>query len=63
MTRQTGTNVTLRNVHVQYDATDSDRQTVELPTALKVPPRPTYSYDDYAQEIRERLRATNEVAR
>jgi len=34
-----------------------------LPTALTKPPKPTYSYDDYAQELRERLRATNQLAR
>ena len=34
-----------------------------LPTALFKPPRATYSYEDYAQELRERLRATNQNAR
>jgi len=34
-----------------------------LPTALIKPPKPTYSYDDYAQELRERLRATNQLAK
>jgi len=35
----------------------------ELPTALTKPPKPTYNYDDYAQELKERLRATNRLAR
>ena len=35
----------------------------ELPTALTKQPKPTYNYDDYAQELRERLRAANRVAR
>jgi len=36
---------------------------VDLPTALTKPPKPTYNYDDYAQELKERLRATNRFAR
>jgi len=35
----------------------------DLPTALTKPPKPTYNYDDYAQELKERLRATNQLAR
>lgn len=35
----------------------------ELPTALTKPPKPTYNYDDYALEMRERIRATNQQAR
>ena len=35
----------------------------ELPTALAKPPKRTYSYDDYALELRERLRATNSIAK
>jgi len=35
----------------------------DLPTALTKPPQPTYNYDDYAQELKERLRATNRLAR
>jgi len=35
----------------------------ELPTALTKPPKPTYNYDDYAQELRERIRATTQLAR
>jgi len=35
----------------------------DIPTALMMPPKPTYNYDDYAQELKERLRATNRVAR
>jgi len=31
----------------------------DLPTALTKPPKPTYNYNDYAQELKERLRATN----
>ncbi|XP_011858317.1 PREDICTED: uncharacterized protein LOC105555885, partial [Vollenhovia emeryi] len=34
-----------------------------LPTALTQPPRQTYSYDDYAQELRERMRATQQTAK
>jgi len=34
-----------------------------LPTALSKQPKPTYSYDDYAQELRERIRATNQLAK
>jgi len=32
----------------------------EIPTALTKPPKPTYNYD-YAQELKERLRATNQL--
>jgi len=35
----------------------------DLPTALTKPPKPTYNYDDYAQQLKERLRATNRLAR
>ena len=38
-------------------------QQAELPTALRLAPNPTYNYDDYAQEAKERLRAANETAR
>ncbi|XP_018398570.1 PREDICTED: uncharacterized protein LOC108776451 [Cyphomyrmex costatus] len=34
-----------------------------LPTSLTIPPKPSYTYDDYAQELKERLRATNQIAR
>jgi len=34
-----------------------------LPTALTKQPKQTYSYDDYAQELRERIRATNQLAK
>ncbi|XP_018402807.1 PREDICTED: uncharacterized protein LOC108779800 [Cyphomyrmex costatus] len=34
-----------------------------LPTSLTTPPKPSYTYDDYAQELKERLRATNQIAR
>ncbi|KAL0130248.1 hypothetical protein PUN28_002086 [Cardiocondyla obscurior] len=34
-----------------------------LPTALATAPRNTYTYDDYAQELRERLRASNTIAK
>ncbi|KAM0730356.1 Retrovirus-related Pol polyprotein from transposon 412 [Formica fusca] len=35
----------------------------DLPTALTRPPKPTYNYNDYAQELKERLRATNQLAK
>ncbi|KAM0724355.1 Retrovirus-related Pol polyprotein from transposon 17.6 [Formica fusca] len=35
----------------------------DLPTSLTRPPKPTYNYDDYAQELKERLRATNQLAK
>jgi len=35
----------------------------EIPTTLKKPPKPTYNYEDYAQELREKIRATNQIAR
>jgi len=35
----------------------------ELPIALTRPPKPIYNYDDYAQELKERLRATTQLAR
>ena len=34
-----------------------------LPSALLTKPRTTYTYDDYAQELRERIRAANQVAK
>jgi len=34
-----------------------------LPSALFNPPKLSYTYDDYAQELRERLRTTNRIAR
>ncbi|KAL0128565.1 hypothetical protein PUN28_003720 [Cardiocondyla obscurior] len=34
-----------------------------LPTAVSVTPMQTYSYEDYVQELRERLRASNFLAR
>jgi len=34
-----------------------------LPTALTQPPKPTYTYDDYAQELKEKLRATQQIAK
>jgi len=34
-----------------------------LPTALTKSPKPTYSYDDYVQELRERLRANNQLTK
>lgn len=34
----------------------------EIPTALTRPPKLTYSYN-YAQELRERLRATNKITK
>ena len=35
----------------------------EILTALTKSPKLTYNYDDYAQELRERLRATNQIAK
>jgi hypothetical protein len=35
----------------------------DLPTALTRPPKLTYSYEDYAKELRERIRAANQIAR
>ncbi|KAM0735103.1 Retrovirus-related Pol polyprotein from transposon 17.6 [Formica fusca] len=35
----------------------------DLPTSLTRPPKPTYNYNDYAQELKERLRATNQLAK
>jgi len=35
----------------------------ELPTVLTKPPKPIYNYDDYAQELKERLRATTQLAK
>ncbi|KAM0735227.1 Retrovirus-related Pol polyprotein from transposon 412 [Formica fusca] len=35
----------------------------DLPTSLTRPPKPTYNYDDYAQELKEKLRATNQLAK
>ncbi|KAM0729433.1 Retrovirus-related Pol polyprotein from transposon 297 [Formica fusca] len=34
-----------------------------LPMALSQPPKPTYTYDDYAQELKEKLRASQQVAK
>lgn len=36
---------------------------VTLPSALANPPKPSYTYDDYAQELKQRLRATNQIAK
>jgi len=67
-----GRMATVRDVHVQHDAAYSDRlasfelvygHQADLPTALTKPPKPTYNYDDYAQELKERLRAINRFAR
>lgn len=35
----------------------------ELPTSLKKNPEPSYTYDDYARGLRERLRASNLMAK
>jgi len=37
--------------------------TAILPTTLSQPPRPTYTYEDYANELKEKLRATQQVAK
>jgi len=34
-----------------------------LPTALSLPLKPTYTYDNYAEELKQRLRATQQVAK
>jgi len=34
-----------------------------LPTALTKQPKQTYSYEDYAQASRDRIRATNQLAK
>jgi len=34
-----------------------------LPMALSLPPKPTYTYDNYAEELKQRLRATQQVAK
>jgi len=35
-----------------------------LPTALSLPPKPTYySYDDYAEKLKQKLRATQQLAK
>ena len=34
-----------------------------LPSTLSTPPKLTYSYDNYAKELRERIRASNRVAK
>lgn len=39
-----------------------ERQVI-LPSALKQNPKPTYTFDDYTQEIKQRLRAANLTAR
>ncbi|KAL6427160.1 hypothetical protein ACFW04_008661 [Cataglyphis niger] len=39
------------------------RSIKELPTSLIKPPKSTYNYDDYVQELKERLRATNQFAK
>lgn len=35
----------------------------ELPTSLNLPPQPNYTYDQYAHELKQRLRSTNLLAR
>jgi len=35
----------------------------EIPTTLTKPPKPTYNYEDYAQELKEKIRATNQIAK
>jgi len=34
-----------------------------LSAALSLSPKPTYTYDDYAEELKQRLRATQQVAK
>lgn len=41
------------------------RHAANLPTTLSQPPRPTYTYEDYTNELKEKLRAhiTQQVAK
>jgi len=39
------------------------RHQATLPTALSLSPKPTYTYDNYAEELKQRLRATQQVAK
>jgi len=34
-----------------------------LPTALSLLPKPTYMYDNYAEELKQRLKATQQVVK
>jgi len=36
---------------------------INLPTTLLKEPESSYTYDNYAQELKERLRAANQVAK
>ncbi|XP_011169408.1 uncharacterized protein LOC105202535 [Solenopsis invicta] len=54
-TPHTATGFTLFELISGYRAT--------IPTALTKPPKETYSYEDYAQELQERIRATNQIAK
>lgn len=38
-------------------------QQTYIPTALTNPPNPTFDYNDYTQELKEKLRATNQFAK
>ena len=56
-----GRMVTLRYVHLPrhgifpFELIYDHQATIS--TVLSQPPKPTYAYDDYVQELRERLRA------
>ncbi|KAL6264175.1 hypothetical protein P5V15_004256 [Pogonomyrmex californicus] len=39
------------------------RHQAPLPTALTSSSKSSYTYDDYAQELRERIRAANQIAK
>lgn len=39
------------------------RNKATLPSALLTKPRTTYTYDDYAQELKEQIRAANQIAK
>jgi len=34
-----------------------------LSTALSLPPKPTYTYDDYMEELKQKRRATQQLAK
>jgi len=63
---------TVCNDRIQHDVTYRDNgytffewtygHQAELATALTKPSKPIYNYDDYAQELKERLKATTQLA-
>lgn len=62
----------IRNVYIQYDTSHSDKL-YSIQIIIWAPsdstdssallPKPQYSYDDYAQKLKERLRVTQQVAK